>query len=312
MILEQLRIFVKVIEAGSFTSAADRLNTPRSHVSRVIAQLEAELGVLLLERTTRARSITEAGREVYERALGILGAVDDTVRATQRVHEAPRGLLRMTCGVEFGMVMLGSWIEDYLAHHPRVTVEAEYTSRELDLVHEGFDLTIRSGPLPDSRLVARALGHFDYGLFASPSYLRTRGPPAVPAELEAHDLVVFTGGAVKAGWTLRHPHQPGTVAVKATARLRVNAGTGVRSAIAQGLGIGQLPWFMADELVGQGLLMPVLQPWHPPSVEVFAVYPSGRYLTPKVRAFVELALAKFPRPRTEQAQPTPQGRPNPS
>ena len=90
MTLEQLRIFVKVIEAGSFTSAADRLNTPRSHVSRVIAQLEAELGVLLLERTTRARSITEAGREVYERALGILGAVDDTVRATQRVHEAPR------------------------------------------------------------------------------------------------------------------------------------------------------------------------------------------------------------------------------
>lgn len=300
MTLEQLRIYVKVIEAGSFTSAADRLDTPRSHVSRVMAQLEAELGVVLLERTTRARSITEAGREVYDRAVGILGAVDETIRATQRVHEEPRGLLRMTCGVEFGMVTLGSWIEDYMAQYPRVTVEAEYTSRELDLVHEGFDLAIRSGPLADSRLVARPLGSFEYGLFASPSYLRERGEPAAPGDLEAHDLVVFTGGAVKAGWTLQHPQHATPVSVKAPARFRVNAGTSVRNAIVKGHGIGQLPWVMADESVSQGTLVPVLAPWHPPSVNVFAVYPSSRYLTPKVRAFVDLALAKFPRPWSAQ------------
>jgi LysR family transcriptional regulator for bpeEF and oprC len=296
MTLDQLRIFVKVIEAGSFTGAADRLDTPRSHVSRVIAQLEADLGVVLLERTTRARSITEAGREVYERAVGILGAVDETVRATQRVHEEPRGLLRLTCGVEFGMVTLGSWIEDYLARYPQVTVEAEYTSRELDLVHEGFDLAIRSGPLPDSRLVARPLGSFEYGLFASPAYIRARGEPSEPRELDAHDLVVFTGGPVKAGWTLQHPQHPAPVPIKAMARFRVNAGTGVRDALVKGLGIGQLPWVMAGEPVSRGLLVPVLTPWHPPSVEVFAVVPSSRYMTAKVRAFVDLALAKFPRP----------------
>jgi LysR family transcriptional regulator for bpeEF and oprC len=296
MTLEQLRIFVKVIEAGSFTSAAERLDTPRSHVSRVIAQLEAELGAVLLERTTRARSITEAGREVYERAVGILGAVDETVRATQRAQEEPRGLLRLTCGVEFGMVTLGSWIEDYLARYPNVTVETEYTSRELDLVHEGFDLAIRSGPLPDSRLVARPLGSFEYGLFASPSYLRSRTLPVEPSDLESHSLVVFTGGPVKAGWTLQHPQRPALVSVKAAARFRVNAGTGVRNALVKGLGIGQLPWVMADESVRQGALVPVLDPWHPPSVDVFAVYPSSRYVTRKVRAFVELALARFPRP----------------
>ena len=206
MTLDQLRLYVKVIEAGSFALAAERLQTPRSHVSRVIAQLEAELGVVLLERTTRTRSITEAGREVYERAVGILGAVDETLRATQRLHEEPRGLLRLTCGVEFGMITLGSWIEDYVARYPHVAVDVEYTSRELDLVHEGFELAIRSGPLPDSRLVARPLGRFEYGLFASTAYLdlpdalrdgrRCRG--AGPARAGARTLAPAGGGGVRA------------------------------------------------------------------------------------------------------------------
>jgi LysR family transcriptional regulator for bpeEF and oprC len=295
MTLDQLRIYVKVIEIGSFTAAAERLDTPRSHVSRVIAQLEAELGVVLVERTTRSRSVTEAGREVYERAVGILGAVDDTLRATRRLQDEPQGLLRLTCGVEFGQVLLGAWIEDYLARHPRVAVEAEYTSRELDLVHEGFDLAIRSGALPDSRLVARLLGNFDYGLFASPGYLRERGRPQQPGELQAHSLVFFSGGAVKAGWTLHHPAHAAPAAVKAAARLRVNAGTGVRSALLQGLGIGQLPCSMAAEAVAQGRLEPVLAPWAPAPVAVHAVYASSRYLTAKVRAFIDLALERFPR-----------------
>lgn len=307
MTLDQLRIYVKVIETGSFTSAAERLDTPRSHVSRVIAQLESELGVVLLERTTRARSITEAGREVYERALGILGAVDDTLRATQRLHDEPQGLLRLTCGVEFGQVMLGAWIEDYLTRYPKMTVEAEYTSRELELVHEGFDLAIRSGPLPDSRLVARPLGRFDYGLYASPDYLRERGRPLEPVELEGHSLVFFTGGAVKAGWPLHHPSRDTPVAVKAAARLRVNAGTSVRNALLQGLGIGQLPCVMADEVVVQSRLEQVLAPWAPPPVAVHAVYPSNRYVTPKVRAFIDLALERFPQPL--QQAPTPPAAP---
>jgi DNA-binding transcriptional LysR family regulator len=296
MTLDQLRIYVKVIEAASFTVAAERLETKRSHVSRVIAQLEAELGVTLLERTTRTRSITEAGREVYERAVGILGAVDETLRATQRVHEEPRGLLRLTCDVEFGMLTLGSWIEDYVARHPQVAVDIEYASRELDLVHEGFELAIRHGPLPDSRLVARPLGQLEYGLFASPAYLAARGHPREPAELEQHDLVVFAGGAVKAGWTLHHPECAAPVSVKASARIRVNIGSGVRSAMLKGLGIGQLPLVMAEEALAQGQLVPVLQPWRPAPVQVFALVPSSRYLTPKVRAFIDLALEKFPRP----------------
>lgn len=296
MTLEQLRVFVKVIDAGSFTAAAEVLATPRSHVSRVIAQLEAELGVQLLERTTRTSSITEAGREVYERATAILGAVDDTVRVTQRIQEEPSGVLRLTCGVEFGMVALGAWIEEYCELYPQMTVDAEYATRELDLVHEGFDLAIRAGPLAESRLVARRLGQFDYGLFASPAYAQQHGLPATPEALAQHRLVVFTGSGPRRPWTLAHPEQRQPTQLAPQARLRVNAGTGVRNAVVRGLGIGQLPWAMAGELVAGGQLVPLLTPWHPPSVEVFAVYPSSRYLTPKVRAFVDLALARFPVP----------------
>jgi LysR family transcriptional regulator, regulator for bpeEF and oprC len=297
MTLEQLRVLVKVVDAGSFTAAADVLGTQRSHVSRVIAQLEAELGVTLLERTTRRQSVSEAGRAVYERAVGVLAAIEDTVRVTQDLQAQPQGHLRITCGVAFGIAAVGEWVETFLARHPPCTAEIEYAGRELDLVHEGFDLAIRAGPLPDSRLAARRLGRFDYGLYASPAYVRRFGLPATPSALQEHGLVVFTGdGSQHKAWTLRHPEQREPVSIAAPARLRINAGAGVRSALLAGLGIGQLPQAVAAECVSDGRLVPVLAPWQPPAVDVFAVYPSNRYLTPKVRAFIDLAVELFPRP----------------
>jgi DNA-binding transcriptional LysR family regulator len=295
MTLEQLRVLVKVVDAGSFTAAADVLGVQRSHVSRVIAQLEAELGVTLLERTTRRQSVSEAGRAVYERAVGVLAAIEDTVRVTQDLQAQPQGHLRITCGLAFGIAAVGGWVESFLARHPQCTAEIEYASRELDLVHEGFDLAVRAGPLPDSRLAARRLGRFDYGLYASPAYAQRFGLPATPEALDRHRLVVFTGDGARAGaWTLHHPQRRESVRVAGPAQLRVNAGAGVRSALLAGLGIGQLPQAVAAELVAEGRLQPVLAPWQPPAVEVFAVYPSNRYLTPKVRAFVDMATELFP------------------
>lgn len=294
MTLEQLRVLVKVVQAGNFTRAADVLGMQRSNVSRVIAQLEAELGVTLLERTTRTQSVSAAGREVFERALGVLEAVEDTLRVTHRVHEEPSGLLRLTCGVEFGMAAVGAWVEAYLERYPKVNVEAEYATRVLDLVHEGFDLAIRAGPLPESRLIARGLGELGYGLFASPAYLRQRGVPDTPADLHGHALVVFSGEGLRPVWTLHNGNAREQIKVAGAARLRVNAGAGVRSALLRGLGIGQLPAVIADDLVQQALLQRVLPQWQPRAVPVFAVYPSNRYLTPKVRAFVDLAASSFP------------------
>jgi len=290
-------VLVKVVDAGSFTAAADVLGVQRSHVSRVIAQLEAELGVTLLERTTRRQSVSEAGRAVYERAVGVLAAIEDTVRVTQDVQAQPQGQLRITCGVAFSLAAVSGWVEAFLERHPQCTAEIEYASRELDLVHEGFDLAIRAGPLPDSRLAARRLGRFDFGLYASAAYEKRFGLPTTPAALHQHRLIVFTGDRAPArGWTLHHPQRREPVCIAGPSYLRVNIGTGVRSALLAGLGIGQLPHAVASELVADGRLLPVLTPWQPPAVEVFAVFPSNRYLTPKVRAFVDLALEMFPRP----------------
>lgn len=304
MTLEQLRILVKVVQLGSFTRAADALATQKSYVSRVVAQLEAGLGVQLLERTTRTLSVTEAGREVVERAVGILAAVDDTLRLVQHAQAEPRGELRLTCGVEFGMLAVGRWVEAYLAAHPQVSAEVEYTSRVLDLVHEGFDLAIRIGELPASRLVARRLGQIDYALFASPPYLAQQGAPQTLEALRGHSLVMFSGGAQRRGWQLvpEGGSDKEPVRVDHRPRLRVNNSYAVRDALLNGLGIGQLPLLIAAEAVAAGQLVPVLPAWRPVSVPVHAVYPSNRFLSPKVRAFVDLALARFPADTARAAQ----------
>ena len=177
--------------------------------------------------------------------------------------------------------------------------DVEFDQRFGMLRHEGqriehHRLAIRAGPLPDSSLVARALGQLDYALFASPSYLANRGTPHVPDDLARHDLVVFTGGTARSGLTLTHADRRETLKVTPTPRLRVNVGTGVLGALLGGLGIGQLPTVVATDLVTQGKLTPVMPAWRPASVSVHVVYPSNRYLTPKVRAFVDLAAERFP------------------
>lgn len=293
MTLTQLEVLVKVVEAGSFTRAAEVLRMQRSNVSRALSQLESELGVVLLDRNTRRQSVTEAGREVYDRAVVILEAVAATHQITQRLLDEPRGCLRLTCSVEYGMVVVGPLIESFLARHPQITVDVEYASREIDIVHEGFDLAIRGGPLPDSSLVARQLGRFDYALFASPSYVRARGAPDTLEELDAHDVIHSSGKDARPVWTLHHPDRSAPVKVEFRPRLRVNTGAAVRSAVLKGLGIAPLPLVMARESMAQGDLQRVLAPWHPKSVPIYAIYPSKRYLTAKVRAFVELAAQAF-------------------
>jgi DNA-binding transcriptional LysR family regulator len=293
--LDQMRVFARVVQTGSFTRAAEALDTQKSHVSRVIAQLERELGVKLIDRTTRTQALTEFGREFHERAVGILGAVDDTLRMADLARAEPRGVLRLTCGVEFGQLAAGAWIDEYLARHPRVAVEAEYTSRLLDLVHEGFDLAIRIGEVPDSRLVARRLGQIEYGLFAACGYAGVHGLPSEPSGLRDHPLVMFAPGARRVAWELSPADGDEALRVAGPARLRVNNSFAVRDALLRGLGIGQLPLLVAAEPGVRERLVRVLPDWRGNPVPVHAVYPSSRYLTPKVRAFIDLAVERMPR-----------------
>jgi DNA-binding transcriptional LysR family regulator len=207
MEISALQAFVKVVQTGSFTRAAEALNTQKAYLSRVITQLEKELGVRLLERTTRALSLTEIGREFFERAVGILASVEDAQRTVQKAQGEPRGVLRLTCGVEYGMIAVSGWITTYLERYPQVRVDADFTGRLVDIVHEGFDLAIRVGPLADSALTARKLGELQYGLFAAPSYLARRAAPNLPSDLATHDVLVFAGGSHQATWILSHDGQ---------------------------------------------------------------------------------------------------------
>lgn len=288
----ELGAFVRVAQAGSFTRAAEILGTQKSHLSRLVAGLERKLGVRLLERSTRAMHLTEVGREVFERGVGVLAALDDTVRLAQQTNAEPRGTLRLTCGVEFGLIAVSGWIDRYLARFPAVRVDAEYTGRLIDLVHEGFDLAIRVGELGDSRLVARRLGTLRYGLYASPAYLRRHGRPKDPADLAAHALLAFTGGRHRGAWRLRRG--PDEASVNVAARLNVNNGFAVRDAAVAGLGIALLARPVARDAVQAKSLVPVLARWEGHEIPVHAVFASNRYLSPKVRAFVDLALAEFP------------------
>lgn len=195
MDLDQLATFVKVAQTGSLTRAAESLGTQKAQVSRVLSQLEKQLGVRLIERTTRSLSLTEVGREMFERAVGILGAVEDAERVAQRMLAEPREVLKLTCGVEFGMIAVSRWVDGYMQRYPQVSVDADYTGRLIDIVHKGFDLAIRVGELADSRLAARKLGDLRYGLFASPDYLMRRGIPTTPDALAQHELLVFTAGS---------------------------------------------------------------------------------------------------------------------
>lgn len=291
MDLVSLQAFVKVVQAGSFTRAADALNTHKARLSRVVSQLERELSVRLLERSTRSLSLTEEGREFFERAHAILASVDEARQAMQRVGGQPQGTLRLTCGVEFGLIAVSGWIAEYLSAYPQVQVEADYSNRVVDIVHEGYDLAVRVGPLSDSSLAARRLGLLDYGLYASPTYLRRHGKPDTPKDLAGHAVVVYAGAAHQGQWHLTRGDV--TERVKLQPRLRVNTSLAVREGLQRGLGIGLLPRRVAEPAGLRTGLRRVLPQWAPPEVPVHAVFASARYLTPKVRAFIDLAVENF-------------------
>lgn len=289
--LAAVQAFAKVVQTGSFTRAAEALHTHKAHLSRVIGRLERTLGARLLERTTRSLSLTEVGREFHERSATILAAVEDARQAVAQSQGEPRGTLRLTCGVEFGMLAVSHWISLYLKRHPQMKMEAEITGRIVDVVHEGFDLAIRVGPLPDSTLAARRLGTLTYALYASGDYLERRGVPPSPKALAEHDLLVFTRSTTASGWQLSRNGE--TVQVASPPRFRASNSFAVRDLAASGLGIALLPRLIGDPLVAGGSLRTVLEGWSPPDVPVSAVFASARFLAPKVRAFIEVASAAF-------------------
>ena len=295
--LESLHVFRAVIETGSFTAAGDRLDKDKAHISRVVTRLEKRLGVQLLTRSTRRLNITEIGRDFYERACGILTALEDTEASIAHAQGEPRGVLRVTAGSEFGLMRVNHWIAEYLKRYPQVRVDADFSSRVVDVIHEGIDVAIRVGPLVDSELSVRPLGDIRYGLYASPAYVYAKGAPQSLNALVNHSLIMFAPRG-KPVWPLLRGQQREDVT--ADALCVINNNLAARDLAAEGLGIALLPHFQAEPLVAQERLTQVLEEWERVPVPVAALFTSSRYMTPKVRAFVDLAIADFnsPTPKT--------------
>jgi LysR family transcriptional regulator, regulator for bpeEF and oprC len=231
---DQLAAFVAVVRAGSFTAAAKTSHTQKAHLSRVVSRLEKQLGVRLLQRSTRSLALTEVGRDLYERATGIIAALEETEAAIQGTLGKPQGVLKLTCAVELGMLVANGWIGDFLRQYPEVRVDAEFSNRVADLIHEGFDLAIRVGHLPASSLSARKLGEVRFMLYAGPDYLRQRGEPAHPSGLAAHDLIMFP---VSRPATWRLFNERNWFDVSAPPRFILDNNIIARDAALEGLGI---------------------------------------------------------------------------
>ncbi|HWM84865.1 MAG TPA: LysR family transcriptional regulator [Kofleriaceae bacterium] len=287
--LNEILIFTRVVQAGSFTAAARTLAMPKSSVSRKVSELEDRLGVRLLHRTTRKLGLTDAGRLYFERGARIVAEMEEADQAVSRMQAAPRGLLRVTAPLSFAM--LGPMITEYLKRYPDVQVELLCSDRRFDLVEEGFDVAIRAGPLDDSTLIARRLGVIQRVLVASPAYLRRRRSPRSPADLAEHTCISFAADRAPSVWTLHAGERRAEVRV--SPRYSVNELDLMLEAVRDGIGIAWIPEFVAIPDVRAGRLRHILREWRSSETQVHAVYPTARHLSPKVVGFVELVRERF-------------------
>jgi DNA-binding transcriptional LysR family regulator len=286
MDLSSLSTFVKVVQTGSFTKAAAAIGTHKAHVSRGLAGLEKELGVRLLERTTRRVRLTEVGQQIYDQAIGVLAAVEDIQSIAGNLQSDPQGTLRLVVPSELGVTGFGRWVDAYAEKYPQVALEIEVSSRPVDLVADGIDLALHAGALDESAVGARKVGELTYGLYASPTYLERNGAPQDGDELRKHPLLMFSGSGQR-GWRLVTLSRE--LRIDGPARVRANDSVVVRDAAVRGLGIALLPTVIGKEEVSRGTLRRVLSAWSAPKVPVHAVFLGGRDLVPKVRAFIDVA-----------------------
>jgi len=295
MDLNEMLVFARVVQAGSFTVAAAVLGMPKSTVSRKVSDLEERLHSRLLQRTTRKLSLTDVGRTYYDYCARIVGEVEDAERAVSTLQETPRGLLRVTAPIN--VAFLGPIVSDYLKRYPEVRLDLFCTGRTVDLVEERFDLGIRAGALVDSTLIARRLGSAKWLLVATPGYLKRRGRPRSPDDLRKHDCLLFGAGPDSGGLRLENGDR--SVQVALSPRLTVTDIDVVCAVATAGLGIAVLPAFRCVEDLRARRLARVLADWNVPSTSLHVVYPSTRHISPKVKSFIDHLHARMTPPPWE-------------
>jgi len=290
--LAAIQVFSQVVESGSFAKAAERLGLSTSAASRHIAELEAHLQTRLLNRTTRRVSLTESGRAFYERSIQLLADLEEAEQEAARAAVVPRGTIKLTASVNFGVRHIAPAIAAFLAQHREVRFDVSLSDRVVDLVEEGFDLGIRIGVAGSGNIVARKLGETRLVPCASPGYIQAHGAPQAPEELEKHNCFTYEYVTPRNLWRFRDRsgHER---AVRVRGSLHSNNGDLLAEAAARGAGIVFEPAFIVGPDVRTGRLVPLLQDFVPLPVPIYAVYPSRKHLSAKVRLFVEFLVERF-------------------
>jgi len=289
---DDLQAFVAVVDAGSFTAAAERLDIAKSAVSRRVSALEERLGVQLLRRTTRKLNLTDTGQSFYQHSARILADLEEAETAVAQEHGELRGNLRVALPLSFGLRHMCGPIAEFNRQHPRVTFDLDLNDRRIDLLAEGVDLAIRIGRLADSTLIARRLFEARTVVCASPEYLERHGTPQAPEDLVDHDCLVYSNLPDPGRWVCTGKAGERHV-VEVNVSLTASSGDFLCATAIAGQGIAVQPTFIAGDAISRGELQPLLADYDWPVTPAYAVYPPTRHLSYRVREFIDFLAKHF-------------------
>ena len=289
--LEDMAMFVRVVEAGSITKAAEQLNIAKSAVSRRLKELETRLGSQLISRTTRQSNLTQAGEQYYQKVHHILSEVDALNEETSGTPTRIEGTLKMTAPLSFGLMHLNDVIDEYANQHPELKFELDFSDRHTDLIEEGFELAIRIRELQDSSYQAKRLALIRYALCASPEYLERMGTPKTFDDLSEHEFLQY--GMSKSSTIELIDEQGKKHQVVVNGKIKANNGDFLREMAVKGQGIAFLPTFITYRSLTSGELVPILQQYQLPTLNAYAVYPKNRFLSQRCRYLIDFIAERF-------------------
>lgn len=289
--LEDMAMFVRVVEAGSITKAAEQLNIAKSAVSRRLKELETRLGSQLISRTTRQSNLTQAGEQYYQKVHHILSEVDALNEETSGTPTRIEGTLKMTAPLSFGLMHLNDVIDEYANQHPELKFELDFSDRHTDLIEEGFELAIRIRELQDSSYQAKRLALIRYALCASPEYLERMGTPKTFDDLTEHEFLQY--GMSKSSAIELIDKQGKNHQVAVNGKIKANNGDFLREMAVKGHGIAFLPTFITYQALISGELVPILQQYQLPTLNAYAVYPKNRFLSQRCRYLIDFIAERF-------------------
>lgn len=289
--LEDMKLFMRVVDAGGISRAAQQLDIAKSAVSRRLSELEARLGVRLINRTTRTSGMTEAGQRYYLEAQKLIDQLDEVHFELGNERSELSGSIRLAVPLSFGLLHLSSAIDLFIKQHPNISVHLDFSDRQIDLVEEGFDLALRIADLKDSSIQARKICPSNHVLVASPDYIKSHGQPQSPKMLEQYDYLKY-GSGYQGHFTLLDS-QGRQVKVNLNAKMTANNGDFLLQMVKAGHGITFLPTFLAWQALASGDLLQILPDYYLPNLNVYFVYPQNRFLPQRVRVLMDFVIERF-------------------